>query len=107
MSRPLLKPDVFHAVADPTRRAILDHLRRGESSAGQISRLFKISQPACSQHLRVLRRVRLVRQRRDGRRRLYRLNAEPLVSIFDWISPYERFWRVKLEALGRHLERNP
>lgn len=63
-----------------------------------------MSQPALSQHLSVLRRANLVSQRRDGRRRLYRINPEPLREIYDWIEHYRRFWDAKLDALGLFLD---
>ena len=64
-----------------------------------------MSQPALSQHLAVLRRANLVTQRRDGRRRLYRINPEPLREIVDWLEHYHRFWDAKLDALGALLDR--
>lgn len=99
--------DVFDAVAHPTRRALLDALAAGERSAGELGRPFAISQPALSQHLGVLRRAGLVRHRRQGRRRIYRLNPKPLARVHTWVSAYERFWRAKLDALQRHLEESP
>ena len=81
---------VFQAVADPTRRAILDLLARGERSAGELVDPFPISQPAVSQHLRVLREADLVAERREGRRRVYRLNPAGLREVYDWAAHYER-----------------
>jgi DNA-binding transcriptional ArsR family regulator len=99
-------PGVFRAIADPTRRAMLDRLLAGECAAGELSGCARprMSQPALSQHLAVLRATDLVAQRRDGRRRLYRLNPEPLREIHDWIEHYRRFWDVRFEALGRYLD---
>ena len=76
----------FQALADPTRRAVLDLLRRGALPAGQIAREFPVSRPAISKHLRLLRRARLVEERREGRHRLYRLNAEPLRGVDAWLN---------------------
>lgn len=100
------KADVFHAVADGTRRRILDMLRdEKEHFAGKLAEPFSFSQPALSQHLRVLREAGLVRERREGRHRLYRLNPEGLIAIQRWLSQYGRFWDEKLAALGKHLEK--
>ena len=98
---------MFRAIADPTRRAMLDRLMVGECAAGDLAgcRRRRMSQPALSQHLAVLRRANLVAQRRDGRRRLYRINPAPLREIHDWIEHYRRFWDAKLEALGEFLDR--
>jgi DNA-binding transcriptional ArsR family regulator len=94
---------VFQALADPTRRAMLDRLRDGERSAGELQEPFAMSQPAVSQHLRVLGEAGLVRARREGRRRLFRLRVEPLREVYDWLARYERFWTDKLGALGDYL----
>lgn len=103
MSRPEVS-DVFRAIADPTRRGILDGLVAGEATAGEIAGRFALTFPAVSQHLKVLREVGLVSERRDGRNRRYRLRPEPLREVGDWIARYERFWSDKLDALGRYLE---
>lgn len=103
MSRPEVS-DVFRAIADPTRRGLLDGLIAGEATAGELARRFDLTFPAVSQHLKVLREVGLVTERRDGRNRRYRLRPEPLREVGDWIGRYERFWSAKLDALGRYLE---
>ncbi len=105
MPRAAADASVFHAIADPTRRAILDRLRDGELAASELLTPFHISQPALSQHLAVLRRAGLVRQRKSGRRRLYSVEPAPLRAIADWISLYDRFWTEKLDNLGRYLAR--
>ena len=96
---------VFRAVADPTRRALLDSLAKQEESVLNLAASFEISLPAVSQHLRVLQEAALVTRRRDGRKIFYRLNPEPLSEVARWINPYERFWRKRLDALGTHLRR--
>lgn len=96
-------PDVFRAIGDPTRRAILDALAGGERSVNELVARFDQSQPAISQHLKVLRDAGLVTPRKDGRRRLYRVEAGPLREVYDWVAHYERFWDAKLGALGRFL----
>lgn len=107
MSRPAASADIFQAIADPTRRALLDRLRNGEQSVKQLAEPFDMSMPAISQHLHILCEAGLVSQRKVGRQRLYRLNPEPLKAVSDWVNPYEQFWQEKLDALGKYLEENP
>ncbi|MBD2775223.1 ArsR/SmtB family transcription factor [Iningainema tapete] len=104
MSRLAASADVFAAIADPTRRAILDRLRTGEQPVKQLAEPFAMSLPAISQHLQVLCEAGLVKIRKSGRQRLYSLNPEPLKLVSDWIGDYEQFWQEKLEALGNYLE---
>ena len=94
----------FNALADPTRRAVLDLLRAGTRPAGEIARAFPISRPAISKHLKILRRAHLVDERREGRHRLYQLNPEPLKSVDAWIDEYRRFWTASLENLKSFVE---
>ena|SRR5579862_5689316 len=94
----------FSALADPTRRAVLDLLRRGSLPAGQIARAFPVSRPAISRHLRLLRRAQLVRERREGRRRLYQLNPDPLRAVDSWLEHYRVFWRMNLGDLKNFVE---
>jgi DNA-binding transcriptional ArsR family regulator len=97
--------DVFHAIADPTRRQMLDLLAQGEASVTRIVGAFDISQPSISGHLQILREVGLVAVRRDGRQRLYRLSPQPLRDVADWVAHYDKFWDEKLDKLGQHLEK--
>ncbi|AKF03190.1 ArsR/SmtB family transcription factor [Sandaracinus amylolyticus] len=97
--------DPFRAIADPTRRAILDVLAEGERSVSELCACFDVSQPAISQHLAVLRDAGLVVVRAEGRQRIYALHADPLREVHDWSSHYERFWSTKLDALGAVLAR--
>lgn len=94
----------FAALADPTRRAVLDLLRRGSLPAGQIARAFPVSRPAISKHLRLLRRARLVEQRRQGRLRLYSLNAKPLRVVDGWLAHYRSFWSANVTGLKQFVE---
>ena len=94
----------FQAVADPTRRAVLDLLRRGSQSAGTIAGAFPVSRPAISKHLRLLRRAHLVREHREGRHRVYQLNPEPLRAVDQWIEHYRTFWTIKLTSLKNFVE---
>jgi DNA-binding transcriptional ArsR family regulator len=96
--------DVFRAVADPTRRTILDLLTEGELAVKELQPAFRISQPALSQHLRVLREAGLVSERRAGRLRIYRLEAGPLADLRGWLGRYERFWDERFDRLGRVLD---
>jgi len=106
MARPATA-DVFRAIADPTRRGLLDRLLIGEQPMTHLASSFEMSLPAVSQHLRVLRQVGLVSEHRAGRQRLYRVNAGPLREVADWVAHYEQFWNGKLDALERHLKENP
>jgi DNA-binding transcriptional ArsR family regulator len=95
------------ALAQPTRRQILDLLREGERPVGELVERLDMSQPAVSKHLRVLREVGLVGVRADAQRRLYRVRPEPLAELDAWLAPYRRLWSRSLDALERHLdERN-
>lgn len=97
--------DVFEAVAEPSRRALLDELINGERTAGQlVASLPGLTQPTVSRHLRILREVGLVEVRPDAQRRIYALRADGLVAIDAWIERYRRIWTEHLDALERHLE---
>jgi DNA-binding transcriptional ArsR family regulator len=97
--------NVFGAVGDPTRRALLDLLRERDRSAGELAECFAISRPAVSRHLRVLRRAGLVREARASQSRIYSLNAEPLAELDRWLSGYRVFWGVRLHDPKRHVAR--
>jgi len=96
--------DVFQALADPTRRAILGLLREGSQPAGSIARGFPVSRPAISRHLRILREAELVSEIKVGRNRLYELNAAPLRSVDDWLAHYRHMWQHQLRNLKRFVE---
>lgn len=112
MSRAAADASVFHAIADPTRRAVLDLLRDGERTVGDlfeqvrqvVTGAARMTQSAFSQHLAVLRRAGLVRDRKEGRLRFYAFNPAPLTEVVDWIVAYEQFWDDKLDNLGRYLD---
>lgn len=105
----IVAPDlpVFRAIADPTRRAILDLLMAGERAVNDLLAPFKMTQPAISQHLKVLREAGLVSERRAGRQRLYRLEPAPLKAVHDWTAHYERYWTQKFTDLGDYLDQLP
>ena len=105
MSRRQAHATVFHAIADPTRRTMLELLGTGEKSAGELGEPSRLTQPAVSQHLRVLREAGLVRQRKQGRQRIYSLEAAPLAGVADWVSYFEQFWDRGFTRLGTFLDR--
>ena len=94
----------FSALADPTRRAVLELLRRGSLPAGRIAQAFPVSRPAISKHLRLLKQARLVRTYRVGRQRLFELNPGPLKSVDSWLSRYRAFWQSELSNLKQFVE---
>ncbi|MCL4132627.1 UNVERIFIED_CONTAM: hypothetical protein GTU68_037131 [Idotea baltica] len=94
----------FRAIADPSRRTILDLLAEGERSVTELLGHFDFSQPALSKHLKVLLEAGLVGVRQESRRRLYGLQAQGLRSVAEWVSHYEKFWNEKLDALGSVLD---
>jgi DNA-binding transcriptional ArsR family regulator len=98
--------DVLQAIADPTRRRVLDLLTHGSMAAGEIAACFEnISRPAVSQHLAVLREAQLLTVHKEGRRQVYTLNPEPLRDVWEnWLSRYELLWERKLADLKRVVE---
>jgi DNA-binding transcriptional ArsR family regulator len=102
-----LELSLFDVIAEPNRRRILDLLREQERPVGDLVEALAVSQPAVSKHLRVLRDAGLVESRTDAQRRLYRVRAEPLQSIDDWIAPYRAMWSTALDDLERHLDSIP
>ena len=96
--------DAFLALADPTRRRIVESLADGESPFGDLADQFEMSRPAVSQHLKVLREAGLVAVRKDAQRRIYRLNPEGLGELDRWLEQVKRFWGPRLDDLERALE---
>jgi DNA-binding transcriptional ArsR family regulator len=94
----------FDVLAEPTRRRILDLLRDSERPVNELVTELHISQPGVSKHLRVLREAGLVDVRTDAQRRFYRVRAEPLAEIDEWLRPYRRLWATRLDELERHLD---
>ncbi|MDH3442906.1 MAG: metalloregulator ArsR/SmtB family transcription factor [Deltaproteobacteria bacterium] len=95
---------IFSALADPTRRAILDRLANGESSVTELAEPFSISLPAISKHLRVLEGAGLLSRDIDGRVHRCRLNAEPIRAAVEWMARYRLFWETRFDSLARYLE---
>jgi DNA-binding transcriptional ArsR family regulator len=105
MARAATTSDAFNAVAEPRRREILNYLALQERPVGEIVDSLGLEQPWVSKHLRVLRDVGLVHVRRDGRRMLYRTNAEAIRPLHDWTSTFQRFWRHQLSRIKERAER--
>jgi DNA-binding transcriptional ArsR family regulator len=103
MARSPTTRDAFNAVAEPRRRRILDLLAKGERPVNDVVAALRLAQPQVSKHLRVLRTVGLVRVRGAGQKRLYRLNADRLKPIHDWVKSFERFWDESLDRLDDYL----
>ncbi len=99
----------FDVLGDPVRRHLIELLARGETSAGELGdevrQRFGISQPAVSQHLKVLREAGFVSVRPEGARRLYAVQPEPLREVDDWLTPFRHFWEPRLAALGTEIAR--
>ncbi|MGC2473871.1 MAG: metalloregulator ArsR/SmtB family transcription factor [Candidatus Sulfotelmatobacter sp.] len=96
---------VFEIIAEPSRRAILSLLVSSEQSVGQIERQLRMSQPAVSKHLRVLREAGFVESTVDAQRRLYRLKPQPFRELNAWLDQFRRFWSTHIDALERYLDR--
>jgi DNA-binding transcriptional ArsR family regulator len=94
----------FEVLAEPNRRLILELLLESERPVGELVHVMAVSQPAVSKHLRVLRQAGLVEVRTDAQRRVYRLRADPLRAVDEWLQPYRRLWASHLDALERHLD---
>ena len=96
--------DVFEAIAEPSRREVLDLLAERDRPAGElVAHLDRLTQPAVSRHLRILREVGLVDVRPEGQKRIYALRADRLMEIENWISRYRKYWPRHLDALENHL----
>ena len=104
MARTPTTYDPFNAVAEPKRRQILEALGRQELSVNDIIQKLGWKQPMVSKHLGVLKQVGLVTERRVGRQRLYKVDAEQLKPIFDWVTPFEKIWNERFDRLDQVLE---
>jgi DNA-binding transcriptional ArsR family regulator len=104
MARAATTTDAFNAVAEPRRRQILDALVGGELPVNELVRELGLAQPQVSKHLRVLREVGAVEVRDAGRQRLYRVNADALKPIHDWVKAYEQSWSERFDELDRVLD---
>jgi DNA-binding transcriptional ArsR family regulator len=97
--------DVFSALANPVRRAILMQLRKGPRAVNDLARRFEVGRPAVSEHLQVLRKARLVREEPRGRERYYHLNPRPLSEVEAWLGAFTQYWKQRLAALEDVLEK--
>ena len=97
------RPDPYAALADPTRRKILTLISNRERSVNELVGHFDMSQPAVSQHLKILRSSGIVKARKNGRQRMYRVDFRRLKRVHDWVSQFERFWDQKMDALEEYL----
>ena len=104
MARTPTTHDPFNAVAEPKRRQVLEALGTQERSVNELVELLGWNQPSVSKHLGVLKQVGLVSERRLGRQRMYRVNAERLKPIYDWVAPFERIWTERFERLDEVLQ---
>jgi DNA-binding transcriptional ArsR family regulator len=104
MARTPTTHDPFNAVAEPKRRQVLELLAARELSVNEIVKKLGWTQPMVSKHLGVLKQVGLVSERRAGRQRMYRINAEQLKTIFDWVTPFERLWSERFDRLDGVLQ---
>jgi DNA-binding transcriptional ArsR family regulator len=104
MARTPTTHDAFNAIAEPKRRELLELLGAQELSVNEIVDRLGWSQPTVSKHLGVLKQVGLVSERRDGRHRFYRTNAEQLKPIYEWVAPFERYWSESFDRLDELLE---
>lgn len=104
MARLPTTSDVFNAIAEPQRRAILELLTQGELSVNEIADALDLNQPQASKHLRVLHEVDLVNVRREGRQRIYQLQSDSLKPVHDWVRQFEQFWRERFDRLDTYLQ---
>src|ERR1044072_4631352 len=104
MARAATTSDVFNAIAEPQRREILVLLRAGERPVTELAQALGLTQPGASNHLRVLREVGLVRDRKAGKQRLYGLDARGLRPVHEWAGGFERFWSESFDRLGADVE---
>jgi|SRR6185312_8720006 len=96
--------DVFAALSNPVRRRILEHLREGPRATTDLAGEFDLGRPAISEHLAVLKAAGLVREEPRGRHRFYHLEAARLAEVEDWLTPFERFWKQRIQALADFLD---
>lgn len=103
MARLPTTSDVYNAIAEPQRRQIVDLLKKGELPVNDIADQLGLKQPQTSKHLRVLKEVGLVTVRKDGKQRLYRLNSQELIPVYQWVQSFEHLWRERYDRLDNYL----
>ncbi|MGN6101646.1 MAG: ArsR/SmtB family transcription factor [Devosia sp.] len=106
MHRPAANSDIFRAIADPTRRAILERLKAGPAPVNALAADFSQSRPSISKHLRILHEAGAVSEQRAGRERIYRIEPQTLMQVDSWISSYRSLWQDNLTRLKTYLEQS-
>jgi len=101
-----MRRDVFQAIADPTRREIIDMIAKGPMNLNAIAENFEISRPAISKHVKILTQCGLIRIRQEGRERICDVSLASLREVADWTEQYRRFWNAKLDALDNYLRKD-
>ena len=96
--------DIYSIIAEPNRRILLDTLLQGEQPVGTLVETLGMSQPVVSKHLRIMREAGVVEVEPRGQQRLYKINPAPLRNLAEWLSPYQRFWQERFDALENHLD---
>jgi DNA-binding transcriptional ArsR family regulator len=104
MARLATTTDVFNAIAEPQRRAVLDLLAQGERSVNEIAEALALRQPQVSKHLRVLKEVGLVSVRSEGQQHFYKIQADRLKPIHEWVKPFEQLWNERFDRLAEYLK---
>jgi DNA-binding transcriptional ArsR family regulator len=100
-----MRRDVFQAIADPTRREIIQLVTQGTLNLNMVAGNFKISRPAISKHIKILTECGLIEIKQEGRERYCEARMEKLQEVADWIEPYQQFWNKKLDALENYLDK--
>lgn len=95
--------EVFSALADPTRRAIIEHLSTGEATAGELAKPFGISKPAISKHLKILEKANIIKRRKEAQFHKFEVLPEPFKHASDWLAKYREFWEEQLDSLEKYL----
>jgi DNA-binding transcriptional ArsR family regulator len=103
----MVSSDVFSALASPVRRSLLTMLAERPQTVTELAGAFAMRRPSVSEHLRVLKDVGLVDERRAGRHRIYAIEPRPLREVADWLHPFEKFWRDRMLALAELLDQEP
>lgn len=100
----LMRRDVFQAIADPNRRAIINLLSNRSLTVNEVAESFDVSRPAISKHIKILQECGIINVTKDGRERHCKVEHDQLKEVSEWVDQYRKFWSVKLDALGKHLE---
>ena len=99
-----MRRDPWQALADPTRRSILEILKEGDFTINEVADKFEISRPAISKQIKILEECGILEIVQDGRQRICKVNPQPLEEVYKWVAYYEKFWLAKLDKLGKYLD---